>query len=179
MGTHLQVTHPPTTHENPEQLVDLNRIQLRSGLSYPSEPAQPHQSTPKLAAGHHYSNVSVESLKPTSIDTTTTGSASNMTSTEGQTQSSNTHRERSPIRFTPTPTSVRQFSGSDKDYTAREFITLCEDAINNSCLHNDKDKIFFVRSRLVPGSRALLLMQSSAFATADIGTNFEVFKKTF
>ncbi len=31
----------------------------------------------------------------------------------------------------------------------------------------------------MPGSRALLLMQSSAFSAADIGTNYEVFKKNF
>ncbi len=37
--------------------------------------------------------------------------------------------------------------------------------------------IAFIRSRLLPGSRALLLMQSSAFATADIDTNYQVFKK--
>ncbi len=43
----------------------------------------------------------------------------------------------------------------------------------------DHDEIAFIRSRLLPGSKALLLMQSSAFATADIGTNCEVFKKNF
>ncbi len=174
-------SYPPNTYENPVQpgQVDLNRTQLRSGLSYPSEPAQQHQSTPKLAARNHYSNIPEESLKPTPTDTTATGSACNMTSNDGQAQSSTTHRERSPIRVIPTPTRIREFSGSDKDYTAGEFITLCEDAINNSCLHSDKDKISFVRSRLVPGSRALLLTQSSGFATADVGTNFEVFKKNF
>ncbi len=84
----------------------------------------------------------------------------------------------SPIRVITTLISIRQVSGSESDYTVRQFLDLCEAAIVNSSITEDHDKIAFIRS-LLPGSRALLLMQSSAFATADIGSNYEVSKKNF
>ncbi len=84
-----------------------------------------------------------------------------------------------PIRVIPTHISIRQFSGSDNDYTASQFLDLCGAAIVNSSIAEDYDKIAFIRSFLLPGSRALLMMQSSAFASADIGTNYNAFKKNF
>ncbi len=84
-----------------------------------------------------------------------------------------------PIREIPTNISIRQFSGSDADYTARQFLDLCEAAIVNSSITEDHDKIAFIRSRLLPGSRALLMMRSSAFTHTDIGTNYDAFKKNF
>ncbi len=82
-----------------------------------------------------------------------------------------------PIRVIPTHISIRQFSGSGADYTARQFLDLCEAAIVNSSITEDHDKIAFIRSRLLPGSRALLMMQSSAFTHTDTGTNYDAFKK--
>ncbi len=84
----------------------------------------------------------------------------------------------SPICVIPTLVSIRQFTRSESDYTVRQFLDLCEAAIVNSSIIEEHDKIAFIRS-LLPGSKALLLMQSSAFATADIGTNYEFFKKNF
>ncbi len=84
-----------------------------------------------------------------------------------------------PIRVIPTHISIRQFSGSDADYTARQLLDLCEAAIVNSSITEDHDKIAFIRSRLLPGSRALVMMQLSAFASADIGTNYDAFKKNY
>ncbi len=80
-----------------------------------------------------------------------------------------------PTRVIPTHISIRQFSGSDADYTARQFLDSCEAAIVNS-ITEDHDKIAFIRSRLLPGSRALLMTQSSAFIQTDIGTNYDAFK---
>ncbi len=74
---------------------------------------------------------------------------------------------------------IRQFSGSDADYTAKQFLDLCEAAIVNSSIIENHDKIAFIRSRLLPGSRALLMMQPSAFASVDIGANYNAFKKNF
>ncbi len=78
-----------------------------------------------------------------------------------------------PIRVTPTQISTRQVSGSDADHTARQFLDLCEAAIVNSSITEDHDKIAFIRSRLLPGSRTLIMMQSSAFTH----TNYDAFKK--
>jgi len=79
----------------------------------------------------------------------------------------------SPIKILPTSTSVRQFSGTETDYSAQEFITLCEDVIQGSNVVTDQEVIAFVRSRLVLGSRALNMMLSSAFCAKDIGKNYE------
>ncbi len=79
----------------------------------------------------------------------------------------------------PTDVSIREFSGSDSDYTDRQSLDLCESAIINSSISEDHDKAAFMRSRLPLGSRALLLMQSSAFAITDFGSNYEVSKKIF
>ncbi len=79
----------------------------------------------------------------------------------------------------PTHISIRQFAGSETDYTARRFLDLCESAIINSSITEYHDKIAFIWSRLLPGSRALNLMQSLAFGAEDIGVNYEIFKKNF
>ncbi len=73
-----------------------------------------------------------------------------------------------PIQVIPKHISIRQFSGSDADYTARQFLDLCEAAIVNSSVTEDHDKIAFIRWRLLPGSRALVMMKSSAFTYADL-----------
>ncbi len=85
------------------------------------------------------------------------------------------------LQVAPSPKhiSIRQFSGSGKGYTARQFLDLCEAAIVNSSVTEDHDKIAFIRSCLLPGSRTLLMMQSSAFASSDICTNYEAFKENF
>ncbi len=60
-----------------------------------------------------------------------------------------------PIRVLPTSFSVREFNAEDADYSAQEFITLCEDVMKGSTVTSDEDRISFVCSRLAPGSRAL------------------------
>ena len=84
-----------------------------------------------------------------------------------------------PIRVLPTSASVRQFSGQDADYSAYEFLSLCEDVMKGSNVVTDDDKMSFIRSRLVPGSRALSLMNSSAFHVDDIGKDYNKFKRNF
>ncbi len=84
-----------------------------------------------------------------------------------------------PICVIPTHISIRQFPGSDADYTAMQFLDLCEAAIVNSSITEDHDKIVSIRLRLLPGSRALIMMQSSAFTHTDIDTNYDTFKKNF
>ncbi len=92
---------------------------------------------------------------------------------------SNLALQQALIRVIHTHTSIRQFVTFEADYTARQYLIFCESAIVYSSITEDHDKIAFIRSRLLPGSRALNLMQSSAFAAGDIGVNYEIFKENF
>ncbi len=82
-----------------------------------------------------------------------------------------------PIRVIPTHISIRQFSGSDADYTARQFLDLCKAAIVNSSITEDHDKIAFIRSHLLPGSRAFIMMQSSASLTLTLAQIMMLLRK--
>ncbi len=81
--------------------------------------------------------------------------------------------------MTAASASIHQFSGQDPDYSAYEFLSLCEDVMLGSNVALDEDKMAFVCSRLVPDSRASNLMQSSAFHVNDIGADYGQFKKNF
>ncbi len=94
-------------------------------------------------------------------------------------QGGNQYRLPPPIKVIPTTASVRSFSGTDNDFPATEFITLCENMIKGLSIADDSDKIPFIRSRLVPGSRAINLMQSRAFRLTDISSDHEQFKRNF
>ena len=50
--------------------------------------------------------------------------------------------------------SVREFSGNDPSFTAREYVELCEATMNQCSIVDEVDKIAFLRSRLRPGSVA-------------------------
>ncbi len=85
----------------------------------------------------------------------------------------------STIKLLPTSASVRAFSGTDADYSARDFIRQCNDVITNSFVTANGDKIAFVRSRLQPGSRACCLMQASAFTEPQESKNYPEFRSNF
>ncbi len=84
-----------------------------------------------------------------------------------------------PINIIPNTASTSPFSGADNDFSARKFNSLCEDVVKGLSVTEDAGNISFIRSRLVPGSRALNLMQSSDFSLTDIGTDCELFKRNF
>lgn len=71
------------------------------------------------------------------------------------------------------------FSGTEDDYTARDFILQCEDVMNYSFVSDPGDKISFVRSRLQPGSRASALMQASAFTVPQERRDYAAFRSHF
>ncbi len=148
----LNLGHPSPTAE------DLNRRELRSGRYYHTIP-QEREAIPPYQA-------------PLPPPTNLTPQTTYITAAQVQVTSV-------PIRVIPTHISIGQFSGSDAHYTARQFLDLCEAAIVNSSITEDNDSIALIRSRLLPGLRALLMMQSSAFTSADIGTNYDAFKKNF
>ena len=68
----------------------------------------------------------------------------------------------SHIKVLHTNATVREFSGTGSDYSARECINFCEDVVADSIITEGSDKIRFVRSKLQQGSRASLLVQASA-----------------
>ncbi|KAG0727609.1 hypothetical protein GWK47_034281 [Chionoecetes opilio] len=84
-----------------------------------------------------------------------------------------------PLKFyTRTPLSKR-FSGEDLSYLALNFLGLCEDLMHNSSLLLDLDKIAFVRSQLVPDSRAARMMLASAFQPGLLNNSYHEFKDNF
>ncbi len=84
------------------------------------------------------------------------------------------------IKLLPNSASVREFSGTDADYySARDFIRQCEDVMTNSFVADNGDKIAFVRSRLLPGSRAFSLMQASTFTEPQERKNYPEFRSNF
>jgi len=85
----------------------------------------------------------------------------------------------SPIKVLPTTATVREFNGTDSDYTAREFINLCEDVMANAFITEESDKISFIRSKLQQGSRAALLMQASAFTKPLKEKDYKAFRSNF
>ena len=54
------------------------------------------------------------------------------------------------IKLLPTSPQVKAYSGTDPTFSAREFISQCEDVMTNSMVTEDIDKISFLRSRLAP-----------------------------
>ncbi len=159
---------------------NINRVELRSGLSYPSEPSVP-SSLPSYEAPlpPPVTSQPPPMMEPSRVPPPPPPPPQSQVVAPGHSAVGASTVAQTPIRVIPTHISIRQFSGSDVDYSARQFLDLCESDIVNSSITEDHDKIAFIRSRLLPGSRALLLMQSSAFASSDIGSNYEIFKKNF
>ena len=92
-----------------------------------------------------------------------------------------------PSTSTPLPPTIRllhqapsfqPYSGDDS-FTALTFLQSCEDAMRNSNVTNDADKIAFVRSNLKPNSLASDMMQASAFNPKLLNYDYTVFRKNF
>lgn len=84
-----------------------------------------------------------------------------------------------PVKLMFASASVGAFSGTDADYSARDFILQCEDVMNNFSVTDDGHKIAFVRSHLQSGSRASHLMQASAFTEPHENKNYPEFRSNF
>ncbi len=84
-----------------------------------------------------------------------------------------------PIKLLQTSVSVRAFTGTEGDYSARDFIEHCENVMRNSCIVEDADKSAFVRSRLEPGSPAGRGMVASAFAKPIRKNDYGSFRTNF
>ena len=108
------------------------------------------------------------------------------------TSSPNNKRSRSPsptstlpspkmstLKILPTTAAIRPFNGVDPDYSALEFLQICEDVMNNSSTTDDLDRISFVRSRLQPGSKAINQMQARAFTKPLEDKDYKQFRTHF
>ncbi|MPC86958.1 hypothetical protein E2C01_081803 [Portunus trituberculatus] len=79
----------------------------------------------------------------------------------------------------PVVTEVRAISGTDPEYSAREYINHCKDIMRHVFLTDEADKISFLRLRLQPGSQAAHAMRASAFTEPSENWDYEQFKTNF
>ena len=70
---------------------------------------------------------------------------------------------------------IREFSGNDPCYTAREYVELCEPTINQCGIVDEVDKIGFLHSHLQPGSKASRLMQAALFVETERNNDYASF----
>ena len=143
---------------------------LRSGKTYP-----PVTTSLSLAvtgvSGDNHSTIPVHSPMPSPA-----GSTSNSRPSTPPPQS---NMAQQTIKVLPTECSITEFAGTDSNYSARDFISRCEDVMRNSGITDPGDKISFVRSRLRPASEPHNLMQSSAFTDPTEKHEYNVFRTNF
>ncbi len=84
-----------------------------------------------------------------------------------------------PIKVMPSDASVREFTSTEDDYSAKDFIKLCENVMHNSSVTTDVDKIAFVSARIKPGSKAFKRMRVSALTESITRGNYEGFRQGF
>ena len=122
----------------------------------------------ELRSGHRHPRVPVVTTSATfPINTTVT-------------MTSNTNPQAAkPIKLLPTSASIREFSGTDSDYSAREYVELCEMVMRNACITEDGDKIAFLRGHLQAGSLASHQMQASAFTVPTDKGDYKDFREKF
>ena len=75
--------------------------------------------------------------------------------------------------------SLKRFSGEDSAHSPLIFLQQCEDAMRNSSIVEDVDKISFIRSQLVHDSLASVMMRANCFNTSVIGCSYTKFKENF
>ena len=125
-------------------------------------------NTHLLGSGHQYPRPLASSIQTASMSTTNPSTSNNPTPPQTST-----------FKLLPTSASIREFSGAEPDYTAREYISLCEDVMHNSDVKDEGDKIPFVRSRLQPSSTASPMMQGTCFTRPQIAKDYLTFRSTF
>lgn len=96
------------------------------------------------------------------------------------TMTSNTNPQAAkPIKLLPTSAAVREFTGTDSDYSAREYVELCEMVMRNAGITEEGDKIAFLRGHLQAGSLASHQMQASAFSVPTDKDDYKDFREKF
>ena len=83
------------------------------------------------------------------------------------------------IKVMPSGASVREYTSTDADYRAIDFVELAEDVMRNSGITDPADKIAFVRSRIKQGSEASIMMRTSAFTKPTKAKDYDAFRDHF
>ncbi len=99
-----------------EESLDLYNLVTRSQGKYPTHPAS------TMARSDSSQGMSPVTTTPLTIPT------NSMTVTSA------------PIKVLPTSASIRQYSGQEPDYSAIEFLSLCEDVMKGSSVTTAEDK---------------------------------------
>lgn len=113
-------------------------------------------------------------------DTSVPTSSTNTMTTTTSTNTMSTTTSVSPcIKLLHQDPGLRRFSGEDPMYSASSFIQQAEDAMRNSNVTTNADKISFVRSQLTPNSLASDLMLASHFRPDLLNYDYDKFKLHF
>ena len=83
------------------------------------------------------------------------------------------------LKILPVEPSIRLFTGEEDGYSARSFISACEDVLRLSNTSLSAEKISFIRSHVNPDSRAHFLLNSVALSHRRIGDDYNTFKENF
>lgn len=133
-----------------------------------------------LRSGSHHHRVSVDLSHPTNPTLTHPSMSTTPPPTPAPAASATAAAARTPaINVLPAPVTVTAFSGTDPNYSARDFLEQCENVMANSFVSDPADKIAFVRSRLQTGSQAHFQMSASAFTTPMEEKDYALFKIRF
>ncbi len=89
------------------------------------------------------------------------------------------NRMAAPVEILPTTTTVREFYGSQSYYSAREFLSFCEDVLKNSCVTEQGDNIALIKPCLLPGSPASKLTQATVFSGLQQRNCYKAFATNF
>ena len=144
---------------------------LRSGTTY-SRPSTPPPLPPtKLPQPQPSTSLKQHNMNNQTTNPNTMGGGTHLPLTS--------QLYSSPIKVLPTAATVREYTSTDPDYSAREFINLCEDVMNNSSIVEPADQISFVRSNIRQGSVAAKMMQASAFTKPIKNKNYAAFRSNF
>ncbi len=166
------------SEEDGKSITDEDNPKLRSGVEYPRHntpplslpsssfvpPAPPtsrKMSPPPSPAGNktnpnanQHAGTNPQTLgQGTNPQTQGQGTLA-QTSRSGNVQIPSTQQTSATIKVMPSGASVREFTYSDADYSARNFIELCENVMRNSGIHGPVDKIAPVSARVIQGSEA-------------------------
>ena len=173
-GGEERVVTPEYLYKKGDISEDTYLLITRSGKQYPrsitpfSPVSNPSPSTLSLSMAHVATNTGPNAANPS------TPQGSGTPPPPGAPQVS------APIKVMPSGASVREFSHEEgDDYSARDFIQLCENVMRNCSISEPADKIAFVQSRIKYGSDASQLMRVSAITQPAKDQDYDTFRHQF
>ena len=150
-----------------------------------------HENTRVLRSGSQHCRLPPASLTQTNLSVTVLTTSTTTMSTYTTTTTTNTSPNTSSPPGSPNPNSshhykiinmqsnIPEFTGTDPNYTADEYVALCEAMMGQCSIMQDADKISCLRARLRPGSAASHQMQSGAFRKPQESKDYATFRRNF